>query len=198
MTSCATWRYPWLLFGLLLVYFLLVTALLYAAYSNWAYDDPFITFRYARNLAQREGFVYNPGLHVQSTTTPLFTILLAALSPVWDDLPHLAVLLGAAGLAMGGILLWDLAHSWDAPLAGWIGLLLYPTFPLLIYTLGSELPLYLAFCLAAFTCYAHQKYISVAIFSALAMVTRPDGALVALMLGVDYVWRRRRFPRGRQ
>ena len=194
INTCATWRGSSCSACWLGVYFLLVTTLLYAASSGWAYDDPFITFRYARNLAHGEGFVYNPGLHVQSTTTPLFTLILAAISPIWDDLPRLAVLLGAASLALGGIFLWDLARSWSTPLAGWTGLLLYPTFPLLISTLSSEVPLYLALCLGAFAFYARQKCTHAAIFSALAMVTRPDGALVALFLAADYVWRKRRFP----
>src|SRR5688500_20409515 len=40
-------------------------------------DDPYITYRYATNLASGKGFVFNEGEHVQSTTTPLFTLMLA-------------------------------------------------------------------------------------------------------------------------
>jgi len=36
-------------------------------------DDAYITFRYARNLADGLGFVYNPGQQVLGTTTPLYT-----------------------------------------------------------------------------------------------------------------------------
>jgi len=43
-------------------------------------DDAYITFRYARNLATGGGFVYNPGEHVLGTTTPAYTLLLAAAS----------------------------------------------------------------------------------------------------------------------
>src|SRR5512143_3310217 len=91
-----------------------------------AYDDPYITYRYAYNLTRGTGFVYNPGERVQSTTTPLFTLLLAALSLVWGDLPHLAIFIGALSLGAGGLLLWLLADTWQAPWAGWAGLLLYP------------------------------------------------------------------------
>src|SRR3990172_2277897 len=94
------------------LYLLLVSALLYGAFSAWAYDDPFITYRYANNLMHGGGFVYNPGERVLSTTTPLFTLLLAALGRLWPDLPRLANLLGAISLAAGGLLLWDLARSW--------------------------------------------------------------------------------------
>ena len=40
-------------------------------------DDALITFRYARNLALGDGFVYNAGERVLGTTTPLVTLFLA-------------------------------------------------------------------------------------------------------------------------
>jgi hypothetical protein len=43
-------------------------------------DDAYITFRYARNIASGVGFVYNAGERVLGTTTPAYTLLLAALS----------------------------------------------------------------------------------------------------------------------
>ena len=57
-------------------------------------DDAYITFRYARNIADGLGFVYNPGQPVLGTTTPLYTMLLAALSAATGsrDFRTLAVL----------------------------------------------------------------------------------------------------------
>src|SRR3954464_1309483 len=45
-------------------------------------DDAFITFRYSRNIVEGQGFVYNPGSRVLGTTTPLFTVLMAAVSAI--------------------------------------------------------------------------------------------------------------------
>ena len=64
---------------------------------------------------------------------------------------------------------------------GWSGLLLYPTFPLVAITLGSEMPVYLALCLAAFTFYARRRYRLTALLVGLATLTRPDGILLALL-----------------
>ena len=179
----------------LAIYLVLTTIVLFTTFSHWSYDDPFITYRYAANLQHGLGFVYNPGERVLSTTTPLFTVLLALLGILWPDLPHLATLLGAFSLALGGLFLWDLAHTWQAPLVGWSGLLLYPTFPLLVSTLGSETLLYLAFCLGAFAFYARQRYAMTAIIAGLAILTRPDGILVAFILVVHYLfWIRRPIP----
>jgi hypothetical protein len=172
-----------------LAYLSLGIGFLMALFSHWAYDDPFITYRYATNLASGLGFVYNPGEHVLSTTTPLFTILLMSLSFIWPAIPSLANVIGVISLLTGALFLRDLANSWKVPLVGWVGLLLYPTFPLLVMTIGSETPLYLALCLGAFAFYARGSYRLTAVLAALAFLTRPDGVLVAVVLGVDYLVR---------
>lgn len=173
------------------VYILAISSLLYLAFSHWTYDDPFITYRYAHNLATGLGFVYNPSERVLSTTTPLFAMLLALPSALGIALPAAAAIIGAASLAFGGLFLWQLGQSWDAPLVGWAGLLLYPTFPLVVQTLSSETPLYLAFCLGALAFYAGRRYAWTAAFSALALLTRPDGVLIPLLLGAHFLFFRR-------
>jgi hypothetical protein len=165
-----------------LLYAAVVTLLLFAGFYHWGYDDPYITYRYARNLLSGLGFVYNPAEPVLSTTTPLFTLLLALLGRAWPDLPRLALALGAAGVAAGALSLWSLAHTWQTPVLGWAALLLYPTFPHLLWTLGSETPLYLAFGLGAFAYFARRRYAWAGALAALAALARADGLLVAAVL----------------
>ena len=50
--------------------------------TNTTLEDALITFKYAENLAQGNGFVYNLGEHVLGSTTPLWIIILAALKSV--------------------------------------------------------------------------------------------------------------------
>jgi hypothetical protein len=176
-------------FALVAIYLSVGVGLLMAFFSNWAYDDPFITYRYAANLATGSGFVYNPDEHVLSTTTPLFTMVLACLSGIWSDIPSLANIIGIVSLLVGAIFLWDLSATWKVPMVGWAGLMLYPTFPLLVTTLGSETPLYLALCLGTFAFYSRESYRMTAVLAAMAFLTRPDGILVAVVLGVDYLAR---------
>lgn len=168
------------------LYFVVVTAALYAAFGQRHYDDPFITYRYAQNLAQGTGLVYNAGERVLSTTTPGFTLLLAALSPLWPDLPALANLVGAASLAAAALCGWWLAAGQQGGFSPWKGLpllVLLPLFPLVLNTLGSETPLYIALSLATFVCYARQRYTLAALCAAAATLVRPDGILVALVVG---------------
>jgi hypothetical protein len=187
------WRWwprlwPWLYAGA-------VVSILMAGFANWGYDDPFITYRYANNLRHGLGLVYNPGEHVLSTTTPLFVLLLAGLGLASPDLPHLANLVGAISLAAGGLLLWQLGRLWRAPLASWAGLLLFPFYGLVLVTLGSETPLYIAFGLGTLVLLAAERYELAALTAALATLTRADGALLAALLGLAMAAGLRRPPR---
>jgi Gpi18-like mannosyltransferase len=170
----------------------IVIVFLFVGYSHWAYDDPFISYRYATNISQGLGFVYNPGERILSTTTPLFTIILALGGFLTTNLHLLAIAIGVISLAIGGLFIFDLSKTWRAPIVGWTGLLLYPTFPLVVSTLGSETPLYLALCLGAFAFYARNHYLNAGVLGALATLTRPDGVLVLLILGIDYLVRLRK------
>ncbi len=172
-----------------IAYLLAATLALLIVSQAWGYDDPYITYRYAGNLAKGNGFVYNTGERLQATTTPLFTLLLALAAKAGAEIPFTARLLGALSLAAGGLLLFALGRAWEAPLAGWAGLLLYPTFPLLLTTLGSETPLYLALCLGALVAYARKGYAPAALCAALALLARPDGLLIPALLAADFTLR---------
>ena len=56
-----------------------------------SYDDAFITYRYAYNLASGNGFVYNPGEWYMGITAPLYGLLLGALGWIFglDAIPLL-------------------------------------------------------------------------------------------------------------
>ena len=70
-------------------------------------DDAYITFRYARNLLAGNGFVFNPGERVLGTTTPLFTLILAAAA-----LPFGGSAAPFPGIAFAIATLFDLG-AWD-------------------------------------------------------------------------------------
>ncbi len=175
---------------MLAIYLIAGAVIVYIAFLDWAYDDPFITYRYAQNLAEGLGFVYNPGERILSTTTPLFTLLLSFFHLFTSEVHHFANLIGAISLVSGGLLLFDLSRSWNSQLVGWTGLLLYPTFPLVVSTLGSETPLYITLCIGGFAFYARKRYLLTAILTALACLARPDGVLVPIIISIDYLIRR--------
>jgi len=172
-------------------YLVIVTTLIYLALADRVYDDPFITYRYADNIRNGVGFVYNPGERILSTTTPLFAILLAIGGFFSTNIPHIANLIGAFSVASGGLCLWELGKVWKTSWVGWSGVILYSSFPLLLSTLGSETPLFLALLLGVFLFYAWKKFGLAIILLALSVLTRSDGILVAMILGIHYLWRNR-------
>ena len=64
-------------------------------FYGWVDDDAFISFRYARNLADGHGLVFNIGERVEGYTNFLWTVILALLYKLGADLPNAARSLGA-------------------------------------------------------------------------------------------------------
>ncbi len=54
-------------------------ALLALSYGTATQDDAFISLRYAQNLVDGHGLVYNPGEYVEGYTNLSWTLLLAGL-----------------------------------------------------------------------------------------------------------------------
>lgn len=73
-------------------------------------DDAYISFRYAENLANGEGLVFNSGERVEGYSTTLFVLLLSALSRLTGYTPTGGLIFGllfqAATVAMLLIFLW--------------------------------------------------------------------------------------------
>ncbi len=63
---------------LLLALPIAVAAMAWSYHWLWYGDDAFISFRYARNLAEGHGLVFNPGERVEGYTNFLWTVILAA------------------------------------------------------------------------------------------------------------------------
>ncbi|MHA2428681.1 MAG: hypothetical protein ACXADB_11725 [Candidatus Hermodarchaeia archaeon] len=178
-----------------LLYLGLVSSLIYLSFKNWGYDDPFITYRYAVNLANGDGFVYNIGEDVLSTTSPLFSLLLALFRAISISIPETAILIGVVSLTLGGLCLWNLGQVWGKKGISWIGILVYPIFPLLLQTLGSETPLFLLFSMSAYYFHSQKRHSLSFTFGAFALLTRPEGALVIGILLIAHVLDRKAFPR---
>ena len=86
-------------------------------YAGWVDDDAFITFRYARNLAEGHGLVFNVGERVEGYTNFLWTVILAALYKLGADLPSAARALGAVcSVSTAGVVLaFARTRAWSVP-----------------------------------------------------------------------------------
>ena len=153
--------------------------------SGRAPDDIYISYRYARNLAEGKGFAFNPGERVFGLSDPGVAVLLAAGHALTGiSIPVLgSILTGAALLAIAAILLTEAARRgffWE----GLGGGTLLVTSSYLWFAQGSGPLVALALLVAAGCLVAHQPWLA-GVLGGFAVWCRPDallGCCVILLL----------------
>ncbi len=150
-------------------------------------DDAFITFRYSRNLVAGLGFVYNPGARTLGTTTPLYTLLMAAIGGLTGSslYPWFALYVNALADALNAVLLARLAYraSGHLALGGVVGLVLALHPQSVTFAIGGmETSVSILWMLAAVSAYLARRERWMAIFAALGVLTRIDALLWAAPL----------------
>ncbi len=146
-------------------------------------DDAFITFRYSRNIVEGQGFVYNPGSRVLGTTTPLFTVLMAAISAILgarEDFQWYAIAVSALADAGTAIFLFLLArrltgNRWVAALLG----VLWAIAPMSVTFAvgGMETSVNIFWMVGAVWFFVDGRPIWIGIFAALGLLTRIDAII---------------------
>lgn len=162
------------------------------------YDDAFITYRYARNLADAGSMVFNPGASwepVLGTTTPLYGYLLSWFARLGLDLVvvsrafNIACDLGSALLLARGLGLRRVSAT--------LAVVGFAALPALarISVGGMEAPLFALLALGAAAAMRSGRPGWAGVLAALDCVVRPEGVLLVLVLGVPYFTRPRELLR---
>src|SRR5450432_691529 len=145
-------------------------------------DDAFITFRYSRNIVEGQGFVYNPGSQVLGTTTPLYTLMMAAISGVLhgEDFQIYALLVNALADAATAVLLFLLVRRLTNNRA--MGALLAVLWAIAPYSVtfavgGMETSVVILCMVGAFWLYVNNQPIWMGVVAALGFLTRIDAAI---------------------
>ena len=159
-------------------------------------DDAYITLRYAENLANGQGFTFNPGEQVLGTTTPLMTLIVAGLIKLGLPSQLGAVWLGIASDLATIAMLYLLGRSIGASKAGVVAGYLYSVFtPVVSHAVsGMETPLYLLLITTTFTMAFRGQLRLAAASAGLAVLLRPDALiLVGALTGAIALqtWRHR-------
>jgi hypothetical protein len=168
-------------------------------YGKFVLDDPFITFRYARNLIDLGQLTYNPGEYVLATTTPIYTLLSAVIYGVGLPIPLAPMLVNlCCEIALLYVLSLIIEAFNLAPRAHFIA---YAVTSLLVITNRAmsiasqsalETPLFVLLSFAALLHILKRNYTLAAIFGAFATLTRPDGVFVLVTLAAAvFLWERR-------
>lgn len=149
------------------------------------FDDTFITFRYALNLAAGNGFVFNPGERVLGTTSPLWALLLAGIRGLGAPLPGGALVLSLLADSVTALLMWRLLDRLRFPARVSLAapLLFLALFDALsISRSGMEAPLFSALVLAALSALAAGVFPAAGLAAGLALLTRPEGLVLLPVL----------------
>jgi hypothetical protein len=160
------------------------------------YDDALITYRYAYNVASGVGFVYNPGEWFLGTTAPLYGLLLGCIGFLVGphNIPLISAVICGLSLALTGAALYRYGQLHSQALCGLLAGLFFVANPLLLATFGGEMLFQVALIAWAFVLYRLDRTLAVAVLLALATLTRPDGLLAAVVIGVHFLVTRRRIP----
>ncbi|MBW8012335.1 MAG: hypothetical protein FVQ83_14065 [Chloroflexi bacterium] len=166
----------------------IVLRVVWIAYTNFTYEDAFITFRYSRQLAEGNGFVYNIGERVYGTTTPLFTIL----TSIWLLITRSDVVLGgrilnlAATLGAFILLAKTLRNAGSSHVQSFLAIFLlsFTSKLWIIDTGGMETSLVIFFMAASWYTYVKGEIRWTGILLGFLLLTRPDTFLWPVSLGI--------------
>ncbi len=180
-----------------------LTSLLYLGYSvyfgfvGFPLDDAWIHQTYARNLALRHQFAYNPGEPSVGSTSPLWTMLIAPVYALPLEYRFWTYLLGAVLLALTGWMTYRLAGTLfpedrlSPVLAG--------AFCVLEWHLawaafsGMETTLFVFLGLLVMERYLiGERPFLTGLVTGLLTLTRPEGTLLLALLIADTLLRRKR------
>ncbi len=148
------------------------------------FDDPFITYRFADNLARGLGFTFNPNAPEQAliTTAPLYALALSALAVLGLDIPTSSYVLGALGLIATAWALGAMGWRHGQPAQGAVAGLVFVAFPLAWLTIGFETPLFMALASWALFCAGRERPGLAGTLAGLGLGMRGDGALVLVII----------------
>lgn len=144
------------------------------------FDDPFILYRYARNLASGQGWTFNAGLRDGAgVTSPLYVVVLAVLYKCGLPMQTAAAGVFALGLTVCATSTYVIFDRVGKPVVGLVAGILVVTNPWITAVRGMETGLFLGVLGVALLLYIAERPLAAGLAFALLCVVRPDGALYA-------------------
>ncbi len=154
-----------------------------ASVHHLRHDDAYITFRYARNLAEGSGLTFNPGERIFGMTSPLHALICAALYTIaGPSLPSLAVIWNVVALAVQAFLLYLLVRR-ELPMTAFaLAALTFIGLGTPISHLALDTHTFTALLLATVWASAQRLPKTTGVLSGLTVLARYDAALLVPFL----------------
>lgn len=167
----------------------------YYALRHYVFEDAYITFRYAANLAAGHGFVFQPGERVLGTSAPLLTLVLGCLGFLGIDIPAAGHAISALAESAVGGLGYLLLRRRGAPNAGAVFAAAAVSGAAgLHHFFGLETALHVALVLAAAWLTAEERPIVTGLVLGLVAINRYDGVMAVAAVLLTLLLLRRRLP----
>lgn len=157
-------------------------------------EDFYITLRHAENLVAGHGLVFNVGERTLGTTTPLYALLLAMFHLLRLDPVLCGKLVGIAAEAGSCVLLVRVGRHFGRNRAGVLAGFCLAIAPvnLIESVKGMEVSLVAFAVLATWTAYIERRDNLAWVCCSAVALLRPDGLMVAVLLGLACTLRDRR------
>lgn len=151
--------------------------------THFTNDDQFITYRYIDNIASGQGFVYNIGEHVLGATTPLFTLVGAALKFIFSGVPTPTIVAWAnvLFLSLAALFFYRVARKFMSEPVALTAVLVFGMSLSRTISEGMESPLFILLLMAFLYALLSKRHYSASVLLALALLTRPDAGLIAIL-----------------
>jgi hypothetical protein len=167
--------------------------------AEFPMDDGYIHFVYAENLSTHGQLFFNEASEKGvGTSSILWVLLLAAGHKLGLSLHLVAKVLGIASLSTLGVALYSLLRPLYKPVICLVAsLAVVLSGHMLWFALsGMETVLFLALAMLALLCYRDERWALLGIILGLLVLTRIEGGMLALAIGLFDLWRQRSLRRG--
>jgi hypothetical protein len=162
-----------------------------ARHLTYLNDDSYITLAYAKSIANGRGFVFNQPPATLGTTTPLFALIVAAVSKFFPSVEIMKVAVYFSALCWIGII-WALflcrdsldINEWQA---GIICLIIIASGWLHVKYLGMEVYLFSFLLILSIVLFYRGLFFITGSVLGLLFLTRGEGVLVLLVLIISLI-----------
>lgn len=163
-------------------------------YTNYTAEDAYITYQFAKQIHTGNGFVFNTGVPIYGTTTPLFALILAGWLFVSDNIVLGSKIIGLAAMLGGLIFLY---FSFRDKKAGLIAISIMTVSLKLIaeQTMGMETPLIFLFMAGSLWGYSKNKPYFTGLMCGLLLWTRVDTVVYVVVLLASHVYQRKEWEK---
>ena len=148
-------------------------------------DDAFITYRYAENLSNGLGFVFNREQPVLGTTTPLYTLVLSAFRLLGLDIVQVSLVVGSLAAAGSTCLVYLYTQQLGGTRTTAVlsAALLAVAFPATMGVgNGMEAHLFVLLVLSSLILSSLDRPLAAVALASLAALLRPEGALAVVLV----------------